>query len=137
MERCNCWEEKEVIMGYYHDYPMKKVKQICNGTREREECSCDGDESKCNFYPEKRKEKKMTTIDMVIQATKDGKTYKADDMRYNSKLGFHDIKGRKWNRDAFTYVNEIFSIDKWQLKPDNEMTKSEAEARFNIKIVGD
>lgn len=137
MERCNCWEEKEVIMGYYHGYPMKKVKQICNGTKEREGCSCDGDESKCNFYPEKRKEKKMTTIDMVIQATKDGKTYKADDMRYNSKLGFHDIKGRKWNGDAFTYVNEIFSIDKWQLKPDNEMTKSEAEAKFNIKIVGD
>ena len=136
MEKCNYWElthRREYGDGFNYVVPI----QICNGTKEREECSCNGDPTKCNFYPEKRKEKKMTTIDMVIQANKDGKTYKADDMRYNSKLGFHDIEGRRWNGDAFTYVNEIFSIDTWQLKPDNEMTISEAEAKFNIKIVGD
>ena len=135
MEKCNCWELTNKRMygdGYNYTVPI----QICNGTKEREECSCDGNESKCNFYPEKRKEKKMTTLEMMNQAALDGKTYKADDMRYNRNLGFHDIQGRRWNADAFTYVNEIFSIDKWQLKPDNEMTKSEAEAKFNIKIVG-
>lgn len=29
-------------------------KQVCYGTKEREECSCEGDENKCNFYPEKK-----------------------------------------------------------------------------------
>lgn len=29
-------------------------KQVCWGTKEMEECSCGGDESKCNFYPDKR-----------------------------------------------------------------------------------
>lgn len=27
----------------------------CNATRERDECNCDGDRSKCTFYPEVRK----------------------------------------------------------------------------------
>lgn len=27
---------------------------ICNGTRERDECSCGGDRTKCDFYPEVR-----------------------------------------------------------------------------------
>lgn len=30
----------------------------CWGTRERDRCNCGGDESKCNFYPEKREKAK-------------------------------------------------------------------------------
>lgn len=41
MNKCNC---------YHEEYN----RQVCWGTKEREECSCDGDETKCNFYPEKR-----------------------------------------------------------------------------------
>lgn len=44
MERCSCY--------YQHG-----SKPVCYGTKEMEECSCGGDESKCNFYPEKRKQK--------------------------------------------------------------------------------
>lgn len=29
-------------------------KQVCYGTKECEECLCDGDQSECDFYPEKR-----------------------------------------------------------------------------------
>ena len=36
---------------YYFEYANKAE---CWGTKEREECSCCGDQSKCNFYPEKR-----------------------------------------------------------------------------------
>lgn len=136
MENCKCWEEKEVIMGYYHDYPMKKVKQICNGTKEREECSCNGDVTKCNFYLEKRKENRtMNTAEMWIKAQEDGKTYKCMDMRYNKSLGFHDKDKNKWGGYAFNYVNDIFSLQ-WDVYLE-EMTKSEAETKFNIKIVGD
>lgn len=30
------------------------IKNVCNGTRERDECFCGGDPSKCDFYPKKR-----------------------------------------------------------------------------------
>lgn len=39
---CNCYDK-----GY------------CNGTRERDVCSCGGDERYCSFYPEKRKKALM------------------------------------------------------------------------------
>lgn len=137
MEKCKYWEETKRIVRWYRDEPLRKIIQICNGTKEREECNCDGDVSKCNFYLDKRKGKTMTTLEMMNQAALDGKTYKSYSMRYNKFRGFHDENGNKWDSCRFTYVNDIFAIDTWQIKPDNEMTKSEAEAKFNIKIVGD
>ena len=135
MERCVFFKEyPQENPDDSSSYPI----QTCSCGEYVRVCSCYGDSDKCNFYPEKRKKNKdMNTVEMIIQATKNGKTYKTDDMKYNSTLGFHDIKGRKWNEDVFKYVNDIFAVNSWQLKPDNEMTKSEAEARFNIKIVGD
>lgn len=126
MEKCKCW----VVIS-------NSDKAICYGVSEPQECDCCGDVNRCNFYPEKSKEKKMNTLEMLIQANKDGKTYKYSDMRYNKCFGFHDRKGEKWEGYAFKYINDIFEINDWQLKPDNEMTKSEAEAKFNIKIIGE
>ena len=144
MEKCNCWEEKEIIMGYYLDWPVKKVKQICNGTKEREACDCNGDVSKCNFYPDKRKEKTMCTLDMMIEAKENGKTYICCEslcpVMYNSTLGFHDKDGDPYyTGDDFCNINELFSINDWHvfLNSENVMTKSEAEAKFNIKIIGE
>lgn len=78
----------------------------------------------------------MNTAEMWVKAQEDGKTYKSKDMRYNKKDGFHGIEGRLWIARAFDYVNDIFKLE-WELKPDNEMTKAEAEAKFNIKIIGE
>lgn len=141
MENCKCWEEKEVIMGYYHDYPMKKVKQICNGTREREECSCDGDESKCNFYPEKRKESKsMNTAEMWVKAKEDGMCYETVEqgpdtvtLYYQKDKGLFDDDSMRCGPDMWNYFDDLMN-EQWRLRT---MSKSEAEARFNIKIVGD
>lgn len=141
MERCNCWEEKEVIMGYYHGYPMKKVKQICNGTKEREKCSCDGDKSKCDFYPEKRKENKaMNTAEMWLKAREDGMCYEAimdqstnEELFYQKNRGLFDGDGYEFILGDTGSFNELMDIE-WRLRT---MTKSEAEAKFNIKIVGD
>lgn len=141
MEKCKCWEEKEVTMGYYHDYPMKKVKQICNGTRECEECSCDGDTTKCDFYPEKRKEKKvMNTAEMWIKAQEDGLCYgmimsknSSDEIFYQKDKGLFDGDNFQVIMDNFGSFNGLMN-EQWQLRI---MTKSEAEAKFNIKIVGD
>ena len=62
MDKCDCYYEQETIVpvyssmtGQYIDNQYKTVG-ICYGTKEREECYCEGDRSKCTFY----KEKKMT-----------------------------------------------------------------------------
>lgn len=122
MDKCECWGN---LLTW----------QYCDGASKI--CSCGGNKSKCDFYPEKRKEgKMMNTAEMWLKASKDGKTYKSKDVRYNKKDGFHDIKGCSWTARASDYVDDIFKLE-WELKPDNEMTKAEAEAKFNIKIVGD
>lgn len=137
MEKCSCWEP---MYNYIVENENCNIKTfaICNGTKEREECSCNGDPAKCDFYPEKRKENKyMNTAEMWAKAQEDGKTYKCYDMLYNKQFGFHDKAKTKWWPDAFDTIDEILALDKWEIKPENVMTKSEAEAKFNIKIVGD
>ena len=49
MERCKYYRED------FDDWRTR-----CYGTKECEYCNCGGDESKCDFYPEKRKENKNT-----------------------------------------------------------------------------
>lgn len=77
----------------------------------------------------------MNTFEMMIEAEDNGKTYHADDMLYNSHLGFHDKSGKKWYGDAFNYLNDLFAIDKWQEDNTIYMTKSEAEKKYGIKII--
>ena len=46
-------------------------KTVCYGTKEIDPCSCDGDESKCSFYPEVRARavKPMTNADRIRAMT--------------------------------------------------------------------
>lgn len=55
MNNCNCYIRDTDGLGGYIPH--------CYGTKEREICQCGGDESKCDFYPEKRN-KTETTIAM-------------------------------------------------------------------------
>lgn len=132
MEKCSCW----VVIS-------NSDKAVCYGTKGMETCDCCGDVSKCDFYPEKRKKKTMYTLDMMIEAKESGKTYICCEsmcpIMYNSTLGFHDKDGDPYyTGDDFCNINELFSINDWHVfKLENVMTKSEAEAKFNIKIVGD
>ena len=124
MKKCKCW--------HYG---------TCWGTRECEECTCDGDTTKCNFYPEKRKEKKvMNTAEMWIKAQEDGHYYEmimsqssSDEVFYHKNKGLFDGDNFQIIMDNFENFDE-FMNEQWQLRT---MTKSEAEDRFNIKIVGD
>mgnify|MGYP004574032717 FL=1 len=79
----------------------------------------------------------MTTLDMMIKAKEDGKTYRTDDLFYNTQLGFVDIRGKKWQGYAFDYLNDIFAIDTWKQDDAIYMTKTEAESKYGIIIVGD
>lgn len=41
-------------MDICSSYNIEYGKTVCYGTKEREACDCEGDESRCDFYPEKR-----------------------------------------------------------------------------------
>lgn len=124
MKKCSCWH-----CG------------TCWGTKEREECSCNGDEYKCDFYPEKRKEvEHMKTADMWLKAQEDGMCYEMitsqtinDEFFYQKDKGLFDGDGFQVTMDNFESFNE-FMNEQWKLRT---MTKAEAEAKFSIKIVED
>lgn len=56
MKKCDCYIEDRELADYTPLMkPIYKTVARCNGTRERDECSCGGDRTKCDFYPEVRK----------------------------------------------------------------------------------
>ena len=53
MKKCDCYCVEEKIIGWHTPVdPKTTIVYKCNGTRERDECSCGGDRIKCDFYPE-------------------------------------------------------------------------------------
>lgn len=60
MSVCSCYRDRE---NWLHE------RGVCYGTKECEPCSCGGDESKCDFYPEKRKTKPQTNADRIRSMT--------------------------------------------------------------------
>lgn len=54
MNKCECYEEREVI-DYSFLNPGRIITGICNGTKETEMCSCKGNKVKCDFYSDVRK----------------------------------------------------------------------------------
>lgn len=133
MAKCDCWYEVKGRWG--SDYTG-----VCNGTKDTEYCKCNGDNTKCDFYPEKRKESKtMKTLEMMNTAKADGKTYKHinNDMFYNDKYGFINSNGNYITMDNFAYtltINAILAFD-WE-ETNNIMTLDEAEEKYGIKIIG-
>ena len=129
MSKCECYHERII-----NNHPT--FVSECWGTKECETCYCNGDTDNCTFYPEKRKEKKMTTAEMWTLAQKDGKVYIIGDMAYSKNHGFtsvHDFND-KWEPNNFNSIEEIMSMDEWKEMP-NVMTKEEAEKKFGIHIV--
>ena len=72
--KCDCYRESQRFE--YNQFIMKGCMvpySYCNGTKEQEECSCGGDKTKCDFYPEVRAEaKKKITIKDAINHFKYG-----------------------------------------------------------------
>lgn len=140
MEKCSCWHQSLYGTNFKSDETMDIVhKQICNGTKEREECSCNGNPEKCNFYPEKRKENKiMNTAEMYLQAQKDGMCYKiinkekcSEDLFYQKNKGFFDIYGDTCYTNIWNYFDDMMQ-EQWVL---NTMTRVEAERALGVKII--
>lgn len=101
MAKCDCY--------YQHG-----TKFVCYGTKEMEECSCGGNESKCNFYPEKRKpkmanEKRLIELDHALQAVAEQYTTDTTERELNM---FCDIRQRLREMptvDAYT-AHEVAEI---------------------------
>lgn len=68
MKKCDCY--KTITSVYYNPITLHNTEYsygVCNGTKEREHCNCEGNQLKCDFYPEmreaaKKENTKPTTI---------------------------------------------------------------------------
>lgn len=146
MKMCDCYEQRMrsfVVCGSEYE-----LYGVCLGTKECDMCSCGGDESRCDFYPEKRKKaiKTMNTAEMWIKAQEDGKTYECvnGNIAYSKENGLFDkITFDGWPLNAWDCYGAC-GLDKllgdcewceWEEIPSNIMTKAEAEEKFRIKIV--
>lgn len=49
-----CNPKKVVNKKKCSSFVVEYGKTVCYGTKEREECTCGGDESKCNFYKKEK-----------------------------------------------------------------------------------
>ena len=132
MGQCNCYNVRiDRIYGNEMKYG------VCLGTKEIDRCNCDGDESKCDFYPEKRKaaEKKMNTAEMWLKAQEDGKTYivKQQTLCYSKQRGLFYATNCHSNFNNFT-LDKFLSLE-WTEMQEEIMTKAEAEKKFGIRIV--
>ena len=136
MGQCNCYNVR--IDGIYGN----EVKYgVCLGTKEIDRCGCKGDESKCDFYPEKRKaaEKKMNTAEMWLKAQEDGKTYIANQrsLCYSKKRGLFYFTNLTTCNCLSNFNDLVFdkllSLE-WTEMSETIMTKAEAEKKFGIRI---
>lgn len=124
-------------------YTTYSSESRCLGTKEVETCSCGGVESKCDFYPEKRKaaEKKMNTAEMWLKAQEDGKMYivKQKTLAYSKERGLFyvtDLTSYNYLKDFKNWkFDQLLSLE-WTEMSETIMTKAEAEKKYGIRIVG-
>lgn len=79
-------------------------KQVCYGTKEREECSCEGDLSKCNFYQERR-EMRYTSVAEEEYFPKYANIYNnflnhIYELKYYELLDIFDLPDYRFNNKA-------------------------------------
>lgn len=142
MSQCGCYNVRiDRIYGNEMKYG------VCLGTKEIDRCDCKGDESKCDFYPEKRKaaQKTLNTAEMWLKAQEDGKTYVSDYAIYSKTAGymnrrFHDSTWgpSAWahsedNEDKKRELDNLMSTQWHEEVP--TMTRAEAESKLGVKIV--
>lgn len=137
MEKCNCYHTR-TRKRYISTIPVDEVYGVCYGTRECEECFCNGNTCECDFYPEKRKEvkKTMRTAEMYLAAQENGKTYVSNnaDAIYSKSLGLVEQD----NVDEAICLGDFptfGSLMECEWEEVEVMTKAEAEKKFRIKIV--
>ena len=142
MRRCNCYDARvKTIENKYGSFI--DAYGVCLGTKECDRCNCYGDESKCDFYPEKRKaaENMLNTAEMWLKAQEDGKTYivKQKTLAYSKERGLFyvtDLTSYNYLKDFKNWkFDQLLSLE-WTEMSETIMTKAEAGKKFGIRIVG-
>ena len=79
----------------------------------------------------------MNTAEMWLKAKEDGMCYESIEgpyaLYYQKDKGLFDSDGCRCGPETWNYFDDVMN-EQWRLRT---MTKSEAETKFNIKIVGD
>lgn len=139
MGKCDCFETRTEVAR-----PCNYKYGVCTGAKETSLCSCGGDKSKCDFYPEKRKEAikpVMNTAEMWLKAQEDGKTYVVEQktLCYSKERGLFcstDLTPCNYLSNFRDWVfDKLLSLE-WTEMQEEIMTKAEAEEKFGVRIVG-
>lgn len=134
MGQCKCYEAR--LEPIETNSIFRHIYGVCLGTKEIDRCNCGGDESKCDFYPEKRKaaQKTLNTAEMWLKAQEDGKTYivKQQTLCYSKQRGLFHATNCHSNFNNFT-LDKFLSLE-WTEMQEKIMTKAEAEKKFGIRI---
>jgi len=75
MSKCSCYHARtivtydDILRGIKQPVKVGDIEGVCYGTKEMDECFCNGDPLKCTFYPEKRAqaEKELTKNELEEQ----------------------------------------------------------------------
>lgn len=128
-------------------YKVKEFKKlICMNHKYYLECNCDGDRKKCDYFLAIREEAReqdreniyMNTVEMWAQAQENGKAYQL--MNEKVKIYYRKDRGIFDSEGYHVSISRLGEIDTFMNRHWQEatpvLTKSEAEAKFGIKIVG-
>lgn len=99
MNTCDCYRLKEQTS--YCNNTFNTDVGICQGTKELDECSCEGDSARCDFYPEIRKKATREKIGKEL-STKIADIIIALNSIETSNLSDESIKQN--------IINELFNI---------------------------
>lgn len=128
MNKCDCYHTEEKIIGWHTPVdPKTTIVHKCNGTRERDECSCGGDRTKCDFYPEvrekalKEQEPKFGEWISVKDRLPERDTYVLvySETYLKTKIAiFYYKKEDVWHYDSNSYAyTEYYGITHWMPLP--------------------
>ena len=85
----------------------------CLGTKEIEICNCGGDESKCDFYQEKRKKSRKPTLFDITQELIEGnlelRILKGTDFEEMFRISITDLNSGRIIENRIRRGNNIFS----------------------------
>lgn len=98
MKKCDSYHECREAKYSRDRHCYESTYGECWGTKERDRCRCNGDERKCDFYPEKRKKAKTVTsgthINDYVNGTQVLYLYPGDfknEERYETILDFLNV----------------------------------------------
>lgn len=112
MNKCYCYEDTGRSYCGLSDF---KVVGICNGTKERDECHCCGDETMCDFYPDVRERALQNILaeydfkvgDVVIKNTGEvGIIESVCDCDRCKARGFYEPQVKMADSDDVTYITD-------------------------------